>query len=66
MAALFDKAKLSKTQRVELYEDGAVWLIDDAARKEIKLEGQASINLHAFLLQWQGKLHEAERQRGES
>jgi hypothetical protein len=68
MAALFDQAKLNKagTQRVELYEDGAVWLIDDAQHKEIKLEGQASINMFAFLLQWQEKLHQAERQRNES
>lgn len=58
MAALFDSAKLTAqgNQRVELYENGQLWIIDDGKKVEIKLESQASTNLFVFLHQWQDRL----------
>jgi hypothetical protein len=62
MAALIDQAKLGARQRVELYEDGLVWLIQESdapgARNvaEIKLTAAAATELFEFLLLNQARL----------
>jgi hypothetical protein len=62
MPALFDQSKLNAdgTQRVELYDAGELLIIDDESHKEIKLPAIASVNLLAFLTQWQNILQQAE------
>lgn len=59
MAALIDGEALGTTQRVELYEEGIVWIIDtDKAenRKEIKLDAAAATRLFDFLQLHQDRL----------
>ena len=50
MAALIDKQPISSEQRVELYEEGILWILDDDKHTEIKLGAAASTQLFDFLL----------------
>lgn len=53
MAALLGSAKLSDNQRVELYEDGILWLVQEEQGKvvrEIRLDAVAVGWLIDFLL----------------
>jgi hypothetical protein len=67
MAAIFDQAKLNAegTQRVELYKGAELWIIDDENHKEIKLPAIATVNLLAFLTQWQNILRQDILRQGE-
>lgn len=65
MAALLDSAPISTTQRVELYDEGIIWIIDDEKHKEIKIDAAASTQLFDFLLRHQDRLiKEAKLDRG--
>ncbi len=65
MAALLDSVSISTTQRVELYEEGIIWIIDDDQHKEIKLDAATSTQLFDFLLLHQERLiKEARADRG--
>ncbi len=65
MATLLDSAPISSNQRVELYEEGILWIIDDDQHKEIKLDAAASTQLFDFLLLHQERLiKEARLDRG--
>ena len=58
MAALLSQAKLSDNQRVELYEGGIVWIVQEEAGKvvrEIKLDAAAVGWFVDFLLLHQGE-----------
>ena len=63
MAAFIDGKALSNDQRVELYEEGVVWLIQTAvvaentrANQEIKLDAVAAMKLLDFLQLHQDRL----------
>jgi len=56
MAALLGSAKLSDNQRVELYEDGILWLVQEEQGRvvrEIRLDSAAVGWLIDFLLLYQ-------------
>ncbi len=55
MAALVDRMELSRNQRVELYEEGVTWIVQETVpgarvAQEIKLDAAAAIKLLDFLL----------------
>ncbi len=61
MAVLFDQMELSQHQRVELYEEGVTWIVQEAAlgawvAQEIKLDAAAVTMLFDFLLLYQEQL----------
>jgi len=61
MAALVDRMELSHNQRLELYEEGVTWIVQEAipgARvgQEIKLDAAAATQLLDFLLLYQEQL----------
>ncbi len=58
MAALVDRMELSQNQRVELYEEGATWIVQKLVpgvkpAQEIKLDAAAATELLDFLLLYQ-------------
>ena len=64
MAAFIDGEALSNDQRVELNEEGVVWLIQTAMvaensrpNQEIKLDAVAAMKLHDFLQLHQDRLN---------
>jgi hypothetical protein len=55
MATIIDRMELSNNQRVELYEEGVTWIVQEQvpgvkAAQEIKLDAAAAIKLLDFLL----------------
>lgn len=56
MAILIAKAQIGHHQRIKIYEEGILCLIDDEKRTEIKLDAQASMQVFDFLLLHQDRL----------
>jgi hypothetical protein len=61
MAALVDRMELSEDQRVELYEEGVMWIVQASEpggkpAQEIKLDAAAAIRLFDFLLPYEEPL----------
>lgn len=61
MAALIDQMELSQNQRVELYEEGVIWIVQASVpggkpAQEIKLDVAAAIRLFDFLLPYEEPL----------
>ncbi len=61
MAALVDCMELSHHQRVELYEEGVMWIVQAAVpgarvAQEIKLDAAAATRLLDFLLLYEEEL----------
>ncbi len=61
MAALIDQMELSRNQRVELYEEGVMWIVQESVpggkpAQEIKLDAAAAIRLYDFLLPYEEPL----------
>ena len=61
MAALIDRMELSQHQRVELYEEGMTWLVQELvpgvkAAQVIKLDAAAATQLFDFLLLYEEQL----------
>ncbi len=61
MAVLVDRMELSHHQRVELYEEGLTWMVQEAvpsvrAAQEIKLDAAAATQLFDFLLLYEEQL----------
>lgn len=61
MAAIIDRMELSHNQRVELYEEGVTWIVQEAvpgmkAAQEIKLDAAAATRLLDFLLLYEEQL----------
>jgi hypothetical protein len=61
MAGLIDRMELSKHQRVELYEEGVTWIVQELvpglkAAQVIKLDTVAATQLFDFLLLYEEQL----------
>jgi hypothetical protein len=61
MAEIIDRMELSQHQRVELYEEGVTWLVQEAVpgarvSQEIKLDAAAATRLLDFLLLYEEQL----------
>ncbi|HEY6284470.1 MAG TPA: hypothetical protein VIX20_02305 [Ktedonobacteraceae bacterium] len=61
MAALVDRMELSQHQRVELYEEGVTWIVQERVpgvkpAQEVKLDAAAASQLFDFLLSYQEQL----------
>ena len=61
MAAIIDRMELSKSQRVELDEDGITWLVQalgpgGQTAQTIRLDAAAATRLFDFLLLYQEEL----------
>lgn len=61
MAVIIDRMELSHNQRVELYEKGVTWIVQEAvlgvrAAQEIKLDAAAATRLFDFLLLYEEQL----------
>ena len=61
MAVIIDRMELSHHQRVELYEEGVTWLVQEQvtgvkAAQEIKLDAAAATQLFDFLLLYEEQL----------
>ena len=61
MAVIIDRMELSHNQRVELYEEGVTWIVQELvpgvkAAQEVKLDAAASTQLFDFLLLYQEEL----------
>ena len=61
MAAIIDRMDLSNDQRVELYEEGVAWVVQEAvpgvrAAQEIKLDAAAATRLLEFLQVYEEEL----------
>lgn len=61
MAAMIDHMELSQYQRVELYEEGVMWIVQASVpggkpAQEIKLDAAAAIRLYDFLLPYEESL----------
>ena len=61
MAEIVDRMELSHNQRVELYEEGVTWIVQELApgvkpAQEIKLDAAAATQLFDFLLLYQEML----------
>jgi hypothetical protein len=61
MAAIIDRMELSQHQRVELYEEGVTWIVQELVpgvrlAQEIKLDAAAATQLFDFLLLYQEQL----------
>jgi len=49
MEVPIDKRRLSDTQRAELFENGAIRIIDEQTHQEITIDLQAGARLYAFM-----------------
>jgi hypothetical protein len=61
MAALLDQMELSQHQRVELYEEGVTWIVQERVpgvqpAQEVKLDAAAALQLFDFLLLYEEQL----------
>jgi hypothetical protein len=61
MAEIVDRMELSHNQRVELYEEGVTWIVQEAipgarVAQEIKLDAAAATRLFDFLLLYEEQL----------
>jgi hypothetical protein len=61
MAEIIDCMELSNNQRVELYEEGVTWIVQEQvpgvkATQEIKLDAAAATRLFDFLLLYEEQL----------
>lgn len=61
MAVMIDRMELSQHQRVELYEEGVIWIVQAPVpgrkpAQEIKLDAAAAIRLYDFLLPYEEPL----------
>ena len=61
MAVIIDRMELSNDKRVELYEEGVTWIVQEQvpgvkAAQEIKLDAAAATRLFDFLLLYQEEL----------
>jgi hypothetical protein len=61
MAEIVDRMELSHNQRVELYEEGMTWIVQESVpgvkpAQEIKLDAAAATQLFDFLLLYQEEL----------
>ena len=61
MAEIVDRMELSQHQRVELYEEGVTWIVQEQvpgvkAAQEIKLDAAAAARLFDFLLLYEEQL----------
>jgi hypothetical protein len=61
MAALIDRMELNQHQRMELYEEGVTWLVQDSVPggkpvQEIKLDAATATRLLDFLLLYEEEL----------
>ena len=61
MAKIVDRMELSQHQRVELYEEGVTWIVQEQvpgvkAAQEIKLDAAAATRLFDFLLLYEEQL----------
>jgi len=61
MAVIIDHMELSNNQRVELYEEGVTWIVQEQvpgvkAAQEIKLDAAAATRLFDFLLLYEEQL----------
>jgi hypothetical protein len=61
MAALIDRMELSQHQRVELYEEGVTWIVQELvpgvkAAQVIKLDAATATQLLDFLLLYEEQL----------
>ena len=61
MAKIIDRMELSQHQRVELYEEGVTWLVQELvpglkAAQAIKLDAAAATKLLDFLLLYEEEL----------
>ena len=61
MAEIVDRMELSQHQRVELYEEGVTWIVQEQvpgvkAAQEIKLDAAAATRLFDFLLLYEEQL----------
>ena len=61
MAVIIDRMELSNNQRVELYEEGVTWIVQEQvpgvkAAQEIKLDAAAATRLFDFLLLYEEQL----------
>ena len=61
MAVIIDRMELSNNQRVELYEEGVTWIVQEQvpgvkAAQEIKLDAAAATRLFDFLLLYEEHL----------
>jgi len=61
MAVIIDHMELSNDQRVELYEEGVTWIVQEQvpgvkAAQEIKLDAAAATRLFEFLLVYEEQL----------
>ncbi len=61
MAVIIDRMELSNNQRVELYEEGVTWIVQEQvpgvkAAQEIKLDAAAATRLFEFLLVYEEQL----------
>ena len=61
MAAIIDRMELSRHQRVELYEEGVTWLVQQPVpgvkpAQEIRLDAAAATMLFDFLLVYEEQL----------
>jgi hypothetical protein len=61
MAVIIDRMELSHNQRLELYEEGVTWIVQEPApgskpAQEIKLDAAAASRLFDFLLLYEEQL----------
>ncbi len=61
MAVIIDHMELSNNQRVELYEEGVTWIVQEAVpgvktAQEIKLDAAAATRLFEFLFVYEEQL----------
>jgi hypothetical protein len=61
MAVIIDRMELSHHQRVELYEEGVTWIVQEPVpgvkpAQEVKLDAAAAIQLFDFLLLYEEQL----------
>jgi hypothetical protein len=61
MAVIIDRLELSHNQRVELYEEGVTWIVQELVpgvkeAQEIKLDAAAATQLLDFLLLYEEQL----------
>ena len=61
MAAIIDRMELSNNQRVELYEEGVMWIVQELVpgvkpAQEIRLDAAAATWLFNFLLVYEEQL----------
>jgi hypothetical protein len=58
MPELLGQTQLNTEQRIELYSDSTLWIIDDGQNRRIKLDAASATQLYDFLLLHMASLHQ--------